>query len=429
MSQDTVQELPPEIQQEVDRQVAALCGGVIDLHTEADLRSKLARSLQENRPLRIKLGADPTAPDIHLGHAVVLTKLRQFQELGHRVIFLIGDFTARIGDPSGKKEMRPMLDEAAIAENANTYTKQVFKILNPDQTEIRFNSEWMGKLNAAGVVSLAANMTVARMLERDDFEKRYTEGRPIGIHEFLYPLVQGYDSVALEADVEIGGSDQLFNLLVGRELQKSHGQEPQVVMTVPLLEGIDARFENGKIVGAKMSKSLGNYVGIEEAPEAQFGKLMSISDPLMWRYYRLLSGKSSTEIDAMQKGVEEETIHPMAAKKGLAHLLVQRFHSPEAADRAQQDFETRFSKREIPTDLPEFEIEATVDDGAGLIHILREAKLASSGKEARRSCQQGAVRIEGEKITDPNYVLTPGSQVVVQVGRRKMARITVIAKS
>ncbi len=429
MSEDKAQELSPEIRQEIDRQVAALCGGIIDLQTEADLRSKLARSIKNNQPLRVKLGADPTAPDIHLGHAVVLTKLRQFQDLGHRVIFLIGDFTARIGDPSGKKEMRPMLDEAAIAENANTYTKQVFKILNPDQTEIRFNSEWMGELNAAGVVSLASNMTVARMLERDDFEKRYTEGRPIGIHEFLYPLVQGYDSVALEADVEIGGSDQLFNLLVGREIQKNHGQEPQVVMTVPLLEGTDARFENGQIVGAKMSKSLGNYVGIEEAPETQFGKLMSISDPLMWRYYLLLSGKSKSEIDDLQKGVANEEVHPMAVKKALAHDLVSRFHGPDAADRAQQDFETRFSKREIPEDLPEFEIENTVDQGAGLIHVLREAQLVSSGKEARRSCQQGAVRIEGEKISDPNYVLAIGSQVVVQVGRRKMARVTVIAKA
>jgi tyrosyl-tRNA synthetase len=411
---------------EIDRQVAILKQGIVDLQTEKDLRIKLRKSLTEGRPLMVKLGADPTAPDIHLGHAVVLTKLRAFQDLGHQVTFLIGDFTALIGDPTGKKEMRPMLSEDEVNANAETYIKQVYKILNPDQTVIRFNSEWMKKMSATDLIRLAGRMTVARMIERDDFKKRYTAGIPIGIHEFLYPMVQGYDSVALEADVELGGTDQLFNLLVGRELQRHWDQAPQVVMTVPLLEGTDARVIDGVLTGAKMSKSLGNYVGISEPAPTQFGKIMSISDDLMWRYYLLLSGKTESELEGLKASVADGSLHPMEAKKALARLLVERFHGPEAAVGAQQDFETRFSKREIPEDLPEKSVEATSDEGIALFQLLREAGLAPSGKEARRSCQQGAVRIDGDKVMDPNHQLLKGSEQIVQVGRRRIARVNVV---
>ena len=416
----------PEILAEVDRQIEILRQGIVDLQTEKDLRKKLEKSLTRKKPLMVKLGADPTAPDIHLGHAVVLTKLRAFQDLGHMVTFLIGDFTALIGDPTGKKEMRPMLSEDEVQANAQTYIKQVYKILDPDKTVIRFNSEWMKKMSATDLIRLAGRMTVARMLERDDFKKRYTAGIPIGIHEFLYPMVQGYDSVALEADVELGGTDQLFNLLVGRELQRHWDQAPQVVITVPLLEGTDARMVDGVLTGAKMSKSLGNYVGISEPAPTQFGKIMSISDELMWRYYLLLSGKTEAELEQLKAEVATGALHPMDAKKALARLLVGRFHGTDAALQAQQDFETRFSKREIPDDLPEKTVQATADAGIALFQLLREAGLAPSGKEARRSCQQGAVRIEGEKILDPNHQVPSGSEQIVQVGRRRIAKVRVV---
>jgi len=421
----TSTELDPKVQAEVERQIQALRLGVVDLQTEDNLRTKIAKSIQKGSPLRVKYGADPSAPDLHLGHTVGLMKLRQFQDLGHKVIFLIGDFTARIGDPTGKKETRPMLSEEEIAANAETYKAQVFKVLTPEHTEIRFNSEWMTKLTSIDMIRLTAQMTVARMLERDDFSKRFKGGQAIGIHEFLYPLIQGYDSVALEADVELGGTDQLFNLLVGRELQRHHGQAPQVVMTTPLLEGTDASLVDGKIVGQKMSKSLGNYVGIDEAPNQQFGKIMSISDPVMWRYYDLVSGMDTEAVAQLKEAVESGATHPMDAKKSLARRIVYLYHGDDAADAAQRDFETRFSQREIPKDIPVVEVATGDDNTIGLIQLLREANLAASGKEARRSCDQGAVKVDGEKANDPNQRLEAGLEIVVQVGRRKIARVKI----
>lgn len=416
----------PALAAAVDAQLETLSTGVVELHGRDELRSRLADALRDDRPLRVKAGFDPTAPDLHLGHTVVLMHLRRFQQLGHKVVFLIGDFTARIGDPTGKKEMRPPLSAEAIAANAETYTRQVFKILDREQTEVRFNAEWLLRLDAADMVRLAAQMTVARMLERDDFRKRYQGGLPIGVHEFLYPLVQAYDSVALEADVELGGTDQLFNLLVGRELQRAHGQAPQIVMTLPLLEGLDARLVDGALEGAKMSKSLGNYVGIEEPASDQYGKLMSISDELMWRYWLLVSGEGADEVAAREAAVAAGQEHPMAAKKALARAVVARYHGAAAAEAAAADFDTRFSKREIPADLPEHDVPAG-DDGAGLIDVLRTTGLASSGKEARRACAQGAVRIDGERVDDPTHRLPAGFDGVVQVGRRRMARVRVTA--
>jgi tyrosyl-tRNA synthetase len=421
----TSTELDPKVHAEVERQMEALRLGVVDLQTEENLRSKITKSVQSGTPLRVKYGADPSAPDLHLGHTVGLMKLRQFQDLGHTVIFLIGDFTARIGDPTGKKETRPMLTEEEIAANAETYKAQVFKVLNPERTEIRFNNEWMTKLTSIDMVRLTAQMTVARMLERDDFSKRFKGGQAIGIHEFLYPLIQGYDSVALEADVELGGTDQLFNLLVGRELQRHHGQTPQVVMTMPLLEGTDASLVDGAIVGQKMSKSLGNYVGIAEDPNQQFGKMMSISDPVMWRYYALVSGLNSTEVAQIRSAVDAGTTHPMDAKKSLARRIVKLYHGEEASLAAQQDFETRFSQREIPEDIPVVEVQSGDDNTIGLAQLLRAANLSSSGKEARRSCEQGAVKIDGEKSSDPNLRLEAGADLVVQVGRRKIAQVKI----
>ena len=316
-----------------------------------------------------------------------------------------------------------MLSPEEIAANAETYKRQVFRILDPERTKVCFNGDWLLPLTAADMVRLASKMTVARMLEREDFKLRYRQGQPIGVHELLYPLAQGYDSVALEADIELGGSDQLFNLLVGRELQRDHGQAPQIVMTLPLLEGTDAHEEDGKITGAKMSKSLGNYVGIEEPAPQQYGKLMSVSDGLMWRYYELLSARSTKELEALRASVATGRVHPMQAKRDLAHELVSRFRSPAEADAAAEDFRVRFSKREIPQDLPEVELEVG-SEGLPLFQLLREAGLSQSGKEARRSCAQGAVKVDGEKVTDPTAVLEPGPPRVVQVGKRKMARVT-----
>ncbi|MEO0953001.1 MAG: tyrosine--tRNA ligase, partial [Pseudomonadota bacterium] len=361
-------------------QLAELMRGTEEVLPEGALETRLA----EGRPLVIKAGFDPTAPDLHLGHTVLINKMRQFQQFGHDVVFLIGDFTGLIGDPSGKNATRPPLSPEEIADNARTYETQIFKILDPDRTRIAFNSTWMNELGAAGMIRLAASHTVARMLERDDFSKRYAGGQPIAIHEFLYPLVQGYDSVALEADVELGGTDQKFNLLVGRQLQQDAGQKPQVVLTMPLLEGLDGV--------QKMSKSLGNYIGITDAPGEMFGKLMSISDTLMWRYYELLSFRAVDEIKALQDAVSDGR-NPRDVKFELAREIVARFHDADAAEAAQRDFVARFQKHAVPEDLPEVVVAADAG-GMGVAHVLKAAGLVSSTSEAFRMIGQGAVRVD-----------------------------------
>jgi len=394
---------------QIEVQIAELKRGAVELIQEAELRKKIARGA----PLRVKAGFDPTAPDLHLGHTVLINKLRQFQQFGHDVIFLIGDFTGLIGDPTGKSATRPRLTPAEIAQNAVTYQEQIYKILDRDRTIIDFNSRWMGAMNAAGLIELAAKHTVARMLERDDFQKRYKGGQPIAIHEFLYPLVQGYDSVALKADVELGGTDQKFNLLVGRQLQEAYGQEPQVVLTTPLLEGLDGV--------QKMSKSLGNYIGIHDPPEDMFGKLMSISDTLMWRYFELLSFRPLTEIDALRKAMAEGR-NPRDIKFELARELVARFHSAAAAEHAQQDFTTRFTQGSTPADLPEQLVE--IDGGsARLTGILKELGFVASSSEASRKIQEGAVRVDQEKIASHGHELLAGSTYIVSVGKRHFAKI------
>jgi tyrosyl-tRNA synthetase len=363
--------------------------------------------------LRVKLGADPSAPDLHLGHAVVLTKLRQFQDLGHTVVFLIGDFTGRIGDPTGRSETRRSLSPEEIAANAETYREQVFKILDPARTEIRFNSEWMEGMNASDLVRLCAHYTVARILERDDFARRFAEHRPIHIHEFLYPLVQGYDSVALRADVEVGGTDQRFNLLVGREIQKAYGQEPQIILTLPLLEGTDGV--------QKMSKSLGNYIGVTEAPEVMFGKVMSVSDALMMRYYELLT---DVDVSALRAELQGQGLHPMEAKKRLASLLVSRFHDGEASDRARADFERRFQRRELPEAIAEIHWPDSVgEEGIRLAELVVAGGMASSMGAARRKIQQGAVRVDGERVIDPHWRVASGcAAAVIQVGHKQVRK-------
>ena len=377
------------------------------------LEVELIERLKSGRPLRVKAGFDPTAPDLHLGHTVLINKLRHFQELGHRVQFLIGDFTGMIGDPSGKNTTRPPLSREQIMDNARTYEEQVFKILDPDKTEICFNSTWMDKLGAADMIRLASHQTVARMLERDDFAKRYGSNQPIAIHEFLYPLVQGYDSVAMKADVELGGTDQRFNLLMGRELQKHYGQPPQCVVMMPLLEGLDGV--------NKMSKSLGNYIGISEAPKEIFGKTMSVSDILMWRYYDLLSFRSSTEIAALKRAVEDGR-NPRDVKVMLAQELVARFHGARAAEEALADFEARFQRNAIPEDLPEVTIVAG-SEGLALFQVLKQAGLTGSTSEAMRMIEQGAVRLNGERADDKGLRLCAGEKVVLQVGKRKFAAV------
>lgn len=376
------------------------------------LEETLDKKLAEGRPLRVKAGFDPTAPDLHLGHTVLINKLRQFQDLGHEVLFLIGDFTAMIGDPTGKSATRPPLSREQVLENAQTYEHQIFKILDPQRTTIVFNSSWMGGMQAAELIQLAGKYTVARMLERDDFSKRYSSGQPISIHEFLYPLVQGYDSVALRADIELGGTDQKFNLLVGRELQRQYGQEQQVIMTMPILEGLDGV--------QKMSKSLGNYIGINDAPDEMFGKLMSISDTLMWRYFELLSFRSLADIEGFKRVVAEGG-NPRDIKFELCKELVARFHSPAAAGKSLENFIARFRKGEMPEEMPECRISA----GAGGIpvgNLLKELGLVASTSEAIRMIGQGAVRIEGERIDDKGLVLKSGVTLVCQVGKRKFAR-------
>jgi len=393
---------------DVDHQIDVAKRGADELIVESELRHKLARG----KPLRIKLGLDPTAPDIHLGHTVVLNKMRQLQDLGHHVIFLIGDFTSMIGDPSGRNATRPPLTRDEIRANAETYHAQASKVLDPARTEIRYNSEWCEPLGAAGMIRLASQYTVARMLERDDFHKRYTGHQPIAVHEFLYPLMQGYDSVALKADIELGGTDQKFNLLVGRELQKDWGQEPQCVITMPLLEGTDGK--------DKMSKSLGNYIGITEAPKEMFGKLMRISDTLMWRYIELLSFAPADKVALWKKEVAAGR-NPREVKVTFAKEIVARFHSAAAAEGAEAEFDAMFRDGALPQDMPE----KTVSETA-IVKVLKQADLVPSTSEAARMIEQGGVKINGEKVSDKNLSLRRGETLVIQVGKRKFARVRIV---
>ncbi|WKS98872.1 tyrosine--tRNA ligase [Gallibacterium salpingitidis] len=392
---------------DINKVLAELKRGVDEVLSEEDLIEKL----KENRPLKIKLGADPTAPDIHLGHTVVLNKLRQFQQLGHEVYFLIGDFTGMVGDPSGKNSTRPPLTREDVLRNAETYKQQIYKILDPEKTHVVFNSSWLGELGTEGMIRLASQYTVARMLERDDFKKRFANHQSIAIHEFIYPLLQGYDSVALEADVELGGTDQKFNLLVGRELQKARGLKPQVAMTLPLLEGLDGE--------KKMSKSLGNYIGISELPDEMFGKVMSISDDLMWRWYDLLSFRSLEDIANLKQQVADGR-NPRDVKILLAKELIERFHDQAAADAAEQTFIERFQKGAMPDEMPEFTFEGELP----IANLLKEANLVASTSEALRMIKQGGVKIDGEKLDDAKLVVA-ASTAVYQVGKRKFAKVTV----
>lgn len=377
------------------------------------LEKDFIAKLELKRPLRIKAGFDPTAPDLHLGHTVLINKLRQFQDLGHEILFLIGDFTGMIGDPTGKNVTRKPLTPEQVINNADSYKDQVFKILDPEKTTICFNSEWMGKMSAQDMIELAARHTVARMLERDDFDKRYKSNQAIAIHEFLYPLVQGYDSVALKADVELGGTDQKFNLLMGRELQKQYGQTPQVIMTMPILEGLDGV--------QKMSKSLGNYIGINEPPAEIFGKLMKISDDLMWRYYELLSFDSTQQIQKLRQAVDEGA-NPRDIKFKLGQELVARFYDQHAASKAQQDFINRFQQNQIPDDMPEIHLPNQTDPWL-IGSVLKQAQLVSSTSEAIRMIKQGAVKIDGEKVADIKLELGSGESLILQVGKRKFAKV------
>ena len=395
---------------DVDRQLAVIKRGCEELLVE----DELVRKLQTGRVLRVKLGMDPTAPDLHLGHTVVIAKLRHFQELGHHVQFLIGDFTGMIGDPSGRNTTRPPLSREQIEENAQTYRKQVFKILDPGRTEIMFNSSWSNALGAEGMIRLASRYTVSQLLQRDDFAKRYRGEQPIAVHELLYPLMQGYDSVAMKSDVELGGTDQKFNLLVGRELQKQFGQEQQCILTMPLLEGLDGV--------NKMSKSLGNYVGIDEAPQEIFGKLMSISDELMWRYVELLSFHPLETVHAWRTEVEQGR-NPRDIKVSFAKEIVERFHGRAAAEKAHAEFEARFREGAMPEDVPEVKLHSGGRPLA-ITQILKQAGLTTSTSDALRMIEQGGVRIDGERVTDKGVKLTPGTTAVLQVGKRKFARVT-----
>ena len=398
----------------IDEQISYLKKGSVDLIREEDLRKKLERSAKTGKPLRIKLGADPTAPDIHIGHTVVIRKLRAFQELGHTVIFLIGDFTGLIGDPSGKNATRPPLLREEINANAETYKKQIFKLLDPEKTEIRFNSEWMDKFTAADFVKLTSKITVKQILERDDFEKRMREEKPISMHELLYPLVQGYDSVALEADVELGGTDQKFNLLVGRNLQREFGQEPQVIITTPLLEGLDGV--------NKMSKSLNNYIGIDEQPNEMFGKVMSISDDLMWRYYELLTDTTIDEINTLKFKCESDAENPRDLKVNLAKHVIADFHSEDAATKAEDEFNRRFVKGGIPDDIEE---KMVAPQGYKLADLLASTGLAASKGDAKRLVEQGGVKLNGERATlaSAEIVIETGETVLLQVGKLKFLKV------
>ena len=400
----------------VSEQLEIIRRGAVEVLLEKELEEKLEKSLKTGVPLKIKAGFDPTAPDLHLGHTVLLQKLRQFQQLGHEVYFLIGDFTGMIGDPTGKSETRKALTRDDVLRNAETYKDQVFKILDPEKTRVVFNSEWLSPLQASDLISLAAKYTVARMLEREDFHNRFANQQPISIHEFLYPLIQGYDSVALQADIELGGTDQKFNLLVGRELQRGWGQAPQTVITMPLLEGLDGI--------NKMSKSLGNYIGINESPDDIFGKIMSITDELMVRYYELLSDLSLDDLGKLQNELRDGTIHPMEAKKALGRELVARYHGSLAADAAVENFVRRFRDNQVPEEMAD----VTLDCDAGtmlLCKALAEAGLVKSNSEGRRTILQGGVKVDSEKVADENCELYKGKEYIIQVGKRRFARIRV----
>jgi len=398
----------------VEEQIALIERGAVDFHSREDLVKKLTRSLETNKPLTIKAGFDPTAPDLHLGHTVLIQKLRHFQMLGHEVNFLIGDFTGLIGDPTGKSDTRPPLTPDDVKRNAETYKEQVFKILDPEKTKVVFNSTWLGQLSSHDMIRLASELTVARMLERDDFKKRFESNRPISIHEFLYPLIQGYDSVAMKADVELGGTDQLFNLLMGRDLQRSRGQEPQVVLTMPLLEGLDGV--------NKMSKSLGNYIGISEPAESIFGKIMSISDDLMYRYYELLSDLSMAEIVALKEKVAAGQLHPKAVKVQLAKEMVARFHSQTAAEDAERNFEQVFARHEMPDEIEEIQL-AVTEAEIWVPKLLMDAGLVKSTSDGRRMIQQHAVSIDGVKVEDINAAVPATGAILLKVGKRRFCRV------
>lgn len=397
----------------IDEQIEILERGCVDCISRDELKKKLEKSAATGVPLKVKAGFDPTAPDLHLGHTVLLQKLKHFQDLGHEVIFLIGDFTGMIGDPTGKSETRKALTVEQVAENAETYKQQVFKILDKEKTTVAFNSEWCGKLTSHEMIQLASELTVARMLEREDFKNRYENGKPISIHEFMYPLIQGYDSVALEADVELGGTDQRFNVLMGRDLQRSRGQAPQVVITLPLLEGLDGV--------NKMSKSLGNYIGITEPANDIYGKVLSVSDVLMFRYYELLSDLSLNEIKELKEKMESGVLHPKEVKKQLARELTARYHGEEAAQAAEVNFEQVFTKGGLPDEIAE--VELSFEESVWLAKLLVEAGMVKSTSDGRRMIKQGAVSLDGEKVTDEKAEITPAGELLVKVGKRRFAKV------
>jgi len=399
------------IAESIDKQLEIIQRGADEILVEKDLVARL----KEGRPLRIKAGFDPTAPDLHLGHTVLINKLRQFQDLGHEILFLIGDFTGMIGDPTGKSATRPPLTQQDVEQNAETYQQQIFKILDKEKTKVVFNSQWMNKMSGVDMIKLAASSTVARMLERDDFSKRYKGGQSIAIHEFLYPLIQGYDSVELQADVELGGTDQKFNLLMGRQLQEQHGQKPQCVLTMPILEGLDGV--------QKMSKSLNNYIGIADQPKDMFGKIMSISDDLMWRYFELLSFRPMSEIEGFKEEMQQGK-NPRDIKFLLAEEIIARFHNEAEATAAREGFIAQFAKNRVPDDIPELSFEAPAE-GYAIANLLKDAGLCSSTSDAMRMIQQGAAKIDGEKVSDKSVKIQKGTEAVFQVGKRKFARLSV----
>lgn len=405
------------MEQELARQLEIIKRGTAEIVPENELIDKLKRSISQNKPLHIKLGLDPTAPDIHLGHTVVLQKLRQFQDLGHKITIILGDYTARIGDPTGKSETRKQLTEEQVLANAKTYEEQIFKILDRSKTTVVFNSQWLAPLTFADVIGLAAKYTVARMLERDDFAKRFNNELPISIHEFFYPLMQGYDSVALESDVELGGTDQKFNLLMGRHLQKEYGQEPQIALMMPILEGLDGV--------QKMSKSLGNYIGITDSPREMFGKTMSIADELMIRYFELVTPVPMEEIRKIEKGLQDDTLHPRDVKMRLGREIVTIYYGAEAALRAEEEFKNIFQKKELPDEIPEYRLDSNeLEDGViWLPKLLTLAGLVSGTSEGKRLVQQGAVKVDDEKYTDPNIKLIPKDGMIIKAGKRKFAKI------
>ncbi|MBI5526155.1 MAG: tyrosine--tRNA ligase [Deltaproteobacteria bacterium] len=408
----------------MERQVEVLRRGAVDLISEAELKKKLERAAETGKPLVVKAGFDPTAPDLHLGHTIVMNKMKQFQDFGHDVVFVVGDFTALIGDPTGKNATRPPLTSEQIKSGAETYAEQAFKILDRDRARIEFNSSWLRPLGAEGIIRLAAKHTVARMLEREDFKTRFKGEMPISVHEFLYPLLQAYDSVALNCDVELGGGDQLFNLVIGRSIQKEFGQEPQVVLTTPLLEGTDAKMVDAKLAGNKMSKSLGNYVGITEPPGEIFGKLMSITDDLMWRYYELLSEIPLSEIGAMKTGCAAGTSNPRDAKARLGAEIVTRFHGADAGRTAREEFDRVFKKKEMPAEIREFSVNATDPKDLWLPRVMTAAALTASNSEAIRAINDGGVKVDGQIVKDKNTTLTPGEHLI-QKGKIHFVKVII----